>query len=138
MIHGCVDGFSRVITYLHCSTNNKAETVLQLFFQAGQKYGLSSKMRSDHGTENVKVALFINLVRGRSSRITGASAHNQCIERLWRDVHTNAIEYFQSVFYGMEEHGNLNPDDRRHRYALHYIYLEDIKMNVALDGMSTN
>ena len=34
MIHGCVDGFSRVITYLHCSTNNKAaglERVLQMY-----------------------------------------------------------------------------------------------------------
>lgn len=31
VIHGCVDGFSRRIMFLKCSTNNKAVTVLQLF-----------------------------------------------------------------------------------------------------------
>ena len=31
VIHGCVDGFSRRIMFLKCSTNNKAVTILQLF-----------------------------------------------------------------------------------------------------------
>ena len=34
VIHGGIDGFSRYIVYLHCSTNNKKETVLDLFEQA--------------------------------------------------------------------------------------------------------
>ena len=29
--HGCVDGFSRMITYLSCVTNNRAETAFSLF-----------------------------------------------------------------------------------------------------------
>ena len=32
-MHGCVDGYSRKIMYLACSGNNKAETVLALFYK---------------------------------------------------------------------------------------------------------
>lgn len=31
VVHGGIDGFSRLITYLHCSTNNRADTVFTLF-----------------------------------------------------------------------------------------------------------
>jgi hypothetical protein len=31
VIHGAIDGYSRLITYLHCNTNNYASTVLQHF-----------------------------------------------------------------------------------------------------------
>ena len=27
VIHGCIDGFSKLILYLHCATDNSAETV---------------------------------------------------------------------------------------------------------------
>ena len=30
VVHGCVDGYSRVITYLHCSTNNAASTAFSV------------------------------------------------------------------------------------------------------------
>ena len=31
VVHGGIDGFSRCITYLHCSTNNSSVTVFKLF-----------------------------------------------------------------------------------------------------------
>ena len=39
IIHGAVDGFSRLVTFLKCSNNNRAETVLQSFVNAVQRYG---------------------------------------------------------------------------------------------------
>ena len=42
VVHGCIDGFSRMITYLKCSTANKAATVLDYFIEATRKYGLPS------------------------------------------------------------------------------------------------
>ena len=45
VLHGCVDGHSRVMTYLHCSTNNAASTVLSLLVQAVELYGLPDKVR---------------------------------------------------------------------------------------------
>lgn len=40
VIHGATDGCSRGITYLHCSTNNQAQTVLTLFRDTIVVYGL--------------------------------------------------------------------------------------------------
>lgn len=88
-MHGCVDGFSRLIPYLFCSTNNRAATVLTLFRQATAEFGTPSRVRSDRGGENVMVCHYMVSFRGpgRGSHIAGSSVHNQRVERMWRDVY---------------------------------------------------
>ncbi len=56
VIHRGIDGFSTMIVFLQCSTNNIASTVLELFEDAVQKYDLPSRVRSDKGGENTKAA----------------------------------------------------------------------------------
>jgi hypothetical protein len=51
-VHGCIDGFSRRIVYLECTTNKRAHTVTKFFKAAVQEYGWPSRMRGDFGTEN--------------------------------------------------------------------------------------
>ncbi|KAK2548345.1 hypothetical protein P5673_031504 [Acropora cervicornis] len=70
VIHGAIDGFSRVIVFLCCSTNNKAETVLQWFRGAVRTFGLPTRMRCDHGTENIEVARFMLNAHGVEGGIT--------------------------------------------------------------------
>src|SRR6266542_3056461 len=42
VVHGGIDGYSRKVMYLHCSTNNWSDTVTLLFVQAVNKHGQSS------------------------------------------------------------------------------------------------
>ncbi|XP_028414873.1 uncharacterized protein LOC114537953 [Dendronephthya gigantea] len=49
VVHGGIDGYTRIPVYLKCGTNNYAETVVQLFEQAVSQYGLPSTVRSDKG-----------------------------------------------------------------------------------------
>ena len=55
IIHGGTDGFSRLIDYLHCSTNNRSATVMTLFHEAAETYRVPSRVRSDMGGENILV-----------------------------------------------------------------------------------
>ena len=51
VIHGGIDGFSRVVTYLKAATNNRAETTLEAFQNGVFEYGLPSRVRTDRGGE---------------------------------------------------------------------------------------
>lgn len=125
VIHGCIDGYSRKIMYLQASDNNRASTVLTLFIEATDNHGWPSRVRSDKGGENVDVARVMLTARGtgRHSHITGASVHNQRIERLWRDTFRCASHSFYALFYDLEEMQLLSPTDELQLYALHYVFI---------------
>ena len=130
VIHGCIDGFSRRIMFLRCSSNNKAETVLELFLNAVKSDGdlWPSRIRVDYGVENVLVcdAMVKTRGEGRGSFIAGPSTHNQRIERLWRDVFRCVSHLYYYTFYGMELSGILNADDPVHLFTLHLVFLPRI------------
>jgi len=73
VIHGFIDGYSRLITGLRASNNNFGGTVLDLFLHASNAYGVLSRLRGDHGVENILVATWMEENRGvrRGSYIWG-------------------------------------------------------------------
>lgn len=103
IIHGGIDGFSRLPVFLRVSPNNSSETVLRAFLDGVSACGLPSRVRCDKGGENVRVSEYMlsHPLRGpgRGSCITGRSVHNQRIERLWRDLFSGCVSLFYSVLF---------------------------------------
>lgn len=122
VVHLCIDGFSRLIIYCKCC-NNRAETVLNLFVEGTDKYGLPSRARC-----YVHVAQFMLEKKGlnRGSIITGSSVHNCRVERSHRDVYSGVLCFYAQLFNEMEKAGILDPLNDLHLYCLHRIYLPRI------------
>ncbi|XP_019860862.1 PREDICTED: uncharacterized protein LOC109589179 [Amphimedon queenslandica] len=134
VVHGCVDGFTHLITFLKCSNNNRSDTVLECFINASAEYGLPLRVRTDYGGENVRVWQHIEEIRGqgRGSFIAGSSVHNSRIERLWRDVHSSVLSTYKAVFHDLEERGILDCENEADIFALHYVFIPRINKSLKL------
>ena len=131
VVHGGIDGYSRLITFLQCHTDNKADSVLSAFVNGVQKYGMPRKVRTDHGGENIEV--WRTMMSEHSSDkcvITGSSTHNERIERLWRDVHRSVIVTFANVFRQLEDDKQLDPLNEVDIYCLHSTYVPHIQQSL--------
>ena len=134
VVHGGIDGYSRLVTFLKVSTNNRSETVLHSFKQSTARYGIPSRVRMDDGVENRGVEAFMIAQRGtgRGSAIKGPSVHNQRIERLWVDVWQNVNSRYHTLFHFMERHEVLSVVNNIHMFALHYTFLPMIQKQLDL------
>ena len=132
VIHGGIDGFSRLCVYLHCSTSNRADVVLRGFQTAVENHGCPSRVRCDYGTENVDVGRYMLQRQGtnRGSVITGLSTHNQRIERLWRDVSQSVNCIFAEIFHFMEDQGIADRYNPLHVYAMRFIFTPRINKSL--------
>ena len=61
IIHAAIDGYSRMVVFAKISTDNKAETVLNYFKEAEIIHGKCSRVRTDYGGENYRVAEYIKI-----------------------------------------------------------------------------
>ncbi|KAL4007073.1 adhesion G-protein coupled receptor G5 [Sarotherodon galilaeus] len=121
VIHGAIDGYSRLVVFLHASNNNRSSTVLSSFIRAVVSYGVPSRVRTDRGGENNAVCLMMNIFRGfdRGSALRGRSD-------LWQGM-TNV---YCDLFHHLDEEGIIDIDNEMHLWALHYIYLPRINRDL--------
>lgn len=128
VVHGCIDGFSRLVTFCELSNNNLSSTVYTHFKAAVLRCGLPSRVRGDYGGENVRVCDYMECVRGfnRGSYIAGRSVHNSKIERLWGDVGKEIANFYHNLFEKMTEDGILNNQCPLDLLALHHTYFGPI------------
>ena len=79
VIHGDVDGFTRIPVFFHCFIN-KAAIVVELFLNTAENYGLHQAKEAGNGRENVDVTWYMlnHPLRGpgKDSMIFGHSVSN--------------------------------------------------------------
>ena len=80
VIHAAVDGCSCTTTFLKCSNNNRATTVLD-GYKGVSVYGLPTSVRTDHEGKNVDVWRFMLAHNNVLSSGITRSTHNKRIER---------------------------------------------------------
>lgn len=116
IIHGGIDSYSRLIVFLRASNNNRSSTVMNCFLNAVARYGVPSRVRTDHGGENNDVCVMMNIFRGseRGSAIRGRSTYNQRIERLWGDMWRGLTNVYYNLFHFLESKGIVDIDNEMH------------------------
>ncbi|XP_032366181.1 uncharacterized protein LOC116684911 [Etheostoma spectabile] len=132
VIHGGIDGYSRLIVFLRASNNNRSSTVMDCFMHGVTRFGMPSRVRTDYGGENTSVWLMMNILRGseRGSALRGRSTHNQRIERLWGDVWRGLTNVYYDLFNFLESDGVVDIDNEMHLWALHYVYLPRLNRDI--------
>ena len=132
VIHGAVDGYSRLLTFLKCSTNNRASTVLDSFVPATQMYGVPKRLRTDMGGENIDAWEYMIGHHGGNDNcvILGSSVHNVRIERMWRDVSRSVITPFKERFTSLEDQEILDVDNEIDLFCLHEMFAHRINASL--------
>lgn len=113
---------------MRASTNNRAETVLDMFLEAILKHGVPFRLRGDRGGENRDVSILMILLRGanRASFMWGSSVFNTRIERVWLEVGGRFGRQWKAFFLRLERKHLLSRSNIHHRWLLQYLFLEDI------------
>lgn len=133
VVHHAIDGYSRMVVYARCSSNNRAETTPSLFVQAIPRYGRPVKVRTDLGGENAHIWHDMAAYRGEASVpvLVGKSVHNQCIEPHNRALNEQVLSTFRQHFYDLESQGALDVNNDTDIFCLHCVYLP--RINKAID-----
>ena len=108
VIQGCIDGYSRTIVYLRCSSNNRSSTNFSFFIDVEQ-YGLPEKIRSDLCGENYAIWRYmVEEHNCNSAVITGSKGYGEMC----------TVVLFCDTFCQLEDLGTLNKVDM---YCLHFV-----------------
>jgi hypothetical protein len=89
-------------------------------------------LRTDRGGENVAIADYMIMERGlnRNTVICGPSTHNQRIERLWRDVTKEVLDYYRILFTYIEEILQVNVSDDSIIFIFQYLFLSALNSDL--------
>ena len=131
-VHGCIDGFSRKIIWLHVANTNKDPAVIAYYFLKEVEVinGTATKIRADLGSENSYVYGIQTFFRrndndkfsGNRSFQYGKSTSNQRIESWWSIYKRDTIQKYLDYFKDVRDCGQYDDTDNVHVEALKFSF----------------
>ena len=145
VMHAFIDGFSWLITGIHASNNNHAQTVLNLFTTIIDVWCMPGRTRGDHRIENLLVAACMEAAKGieHDSYIwrrfvsfhnyvvihlltINRSVHNIHTECLWCNITQGFEAKWKRFFQDLELHNGLIVNRDAHIWLIHHLFLPAI------------
>lgn len=118
-VNGAVDGFSRMVVWLHAySTNSNPKVIAGYFLSEVEKIGgTATRIRTDMGTENGTMKDMQRFLRldhndgfARNCFILGSSIHNQRIESWWAFLRKHHAQYWMNLFQKLKDLDHFTGD----------------------------
>lgn len=141
-IYGCIDGYSKKITFIEVSnTNNNPAVIGSYYLKAIETYGfLPTLIRTDKGTEATLMEDMHMALRyahednfsGTKSFLRGKSTRNQRIESYWRQFRQHMGDFYTDLFKKMEQDNLLDVYNVMHIECLRYCFEIVIKEDIML------
>jgi hypothetical protein len=122
-IHGCIDGFSRKMLWLHLTpTNHNPKVISRFYLETVENVcGIPKYLRSDYGTENYSVAsihIAFNMFGLRDkSYIYGPSNRNVRIEGWWSQLRRYKTSWWINLLKSLKECNYFN-GSQWHKYTV--------------------
>lgn len=117
-INGAIDGFSRMIIWLHAySTSSDPKVIAGYFIDAvSSRNGTATRIRSDLGTENCYMEQMQMFLRhdhtdySRNCYLYGSSNHNQRIEHWWGFLRKQHAQFWINLFQDLKDSDDFSGD----------------------------
>lgn len=118
-INGAIDGFSRMVIWLHAySTNSDPKIIAQYFIdEVSSRNGTASRIRSDLGTENCYIEQMQMFLRhdhldnfSHRCYLYGSSNHNQRIENWWAFLRKQHAQFWMNSFQDLKDSDYFSGD----------------------------
>ncbi|XP_039665194.1 uncharacterized protein LOC120564368 [Perca fluviatilis] len=118
-INGSIDGFSRMVIWLHAfSTNNDPKVIAGYFIdEVLSRNGTPTRIRSDLGTENCYMEQMQIFMRhdhtdtfSKNCYLYGSSNHNQRIEQWWGFLRKQHAQFWMNLFQELKDSDNFCGD----------------------------
>lgn len=137
-IHGCIDGFSRMLIWLKVATTNKMPEVVAKFYidAVHSLEGIPLQIKADDGTEHALIEpihLYLSSLTEDSevnhfSIIT--STRNQRIESYWSTLQRDRLGWWRRFFQDLVDLNLLDTDDPVVLDCIRYCFMPVLKQEL--------
>lgn len=129
-IHGCIDGFSRMLLWLELAPSNRdPEQTCQYYMKAVEQYGVPHTVKVDKGPDNYNIVWAQRYLSADLPRLTevgaveeGSSYQNERITRFWGQLSMQHLKFWIDHFEDFVSDGFMIEWDSIDSHICYYTY----------------